>query len=175
MVKIQYIETTKLIPLANNPRTIQPEKMEQLERSIIDNPDFFEVRPIICSNRTGKLVIIAENQRHAAALKLGIEKVPVAILELTEQKEKEISLRDNINQGEWDLDILREWDIDFEDFGFDFELTQDVKFKPKKQVLTDFNRSHVLISYHPSMHLSVQSVISKLSEIPGIEIERGSN
>jgi DNA modification methylase len=98
--------------LEHNPRTINKHQFEVLKKSIADNPDYFAARPIICSDRTGELVIIAGNQRYKAARALKLEKVPVHILSsLTDQREKEIIIRDNVENGEWNMDVLaNEWD-----------------------------------------------------------------
>ena len=55
--KVEYIDINKLTLLENNPRQISKENFEKLKKSIKDNPDYFEARPIICSDRTEKLVI----------------------------------------------------------------------------------------------------------------------
>lgn len=111
---VQYKRLEELVELEGNPRTITKDKMNKLVQSIKDNPDYFEARPIICSDRTGKLVILAGNQRHRAAKIAGIEEVPTIVLSgLSEEKEKEIIIRDNVELGDWDMDILaNEWDID---------------------------------------------------------------
>lgn len=107
-------DITSLIKLEGNPRIIKDRQFESLCKSIKDNPDYFEARPLILSNRTGELVIIAGNQRYEAAKHLNLKKVPTYLIEgLTEEREREIIIRDNVNNGEWDHDILaNEWDID---------------------------------------------------------------
>lgn len=74
--KIIYCELKDLTKLKNNPRTIKKDDMERLKKSIKDNPDYFESRPIILSNRTGELVILAGNQRYEAAKALKMDEVP---------------------------------------------------------------------------------------------------
>lgn len=105
--KVEYKSVDEIYQLENNPRTITKEKMDILVQSIKDNPDYFEARPIICSDRTGKLIILAGNQRARAAVLAGLEEVPVIILHgLSEEKEHEIIIRDNVELGDWDMDIL---------------------------------------------------------------------
>lgn len=110
--QVQYYEIGGLSLLENNPRTITNKQMETLKQSIKDNPDYFEARPLILSNRTGKLVILAGNQRYRAAKELGLQSVPCVLLDgIDEAKEKEIIIRDNVSNGAWDFDILaNEWD-----------------------------------------------------------------
>ena len=84
--------------------------------------DHFYARPCIVSTRTGEHIIIAGNTRYQAAKDLGWKEVPVVILtDLTEEQEKEIIIRDNVSNGEWDWEKLaNEWDtIKLTDFGID--------------------------------------------------------
>lgn len=107
-------KVTDLITLNNNPRTISKDSFAKLKQSIQDNPDYFKARPLILSDRTGDLVIIAGNQRYRVALELGLKTVPTFLLTgLDEQREKEIIIRDNVNNGDWDYEVLaNEFDID---------------------------------------------------------------
>jgi DNA modification methylase len=132
---MEYIELSKLKKLPNNPRVIKDKQFKTLVKSIQDNPDYFEARPIICSDRTGELVIIAGNQRYEAARSLKLKKAPVHILTgLTEDREKEIIIRDNISNGsfdwdllanEWDQEKLIEWGVEIPDFAFKQEAVED--------------------------------------------------
>ena len=89
--KIIYRQLANLKKLENNPRTITKKDMDRLKKSVAENPDYFEARPIILSDRTGELVIIAGNQRYEAAKALKMDKVPTFLLSgLTEDREKEI-------------------------------------------------------------------------------------
>lgn len=110
-MEIIYRDITTIRKAENNPRTISEEQLLKLQKSIQDNPDYFEARPIILSDRTGELIIIAGNQRYEACLQLGIKEVPTVIIpNLTEDREREIIIRDNVNNGEWDMARLFEWD-----------------------------------------------------------------
>lgn len=110
-MEVIYRKIESLNKLDNNPRTIAPEDMERLKESIRNNPDYLEAHPIVLSDRTGELVIIDGNQRYEACLQLGYDKVPTALLHgLTEEREREIIIRANVNNGKWDLSKLFEWD-----------------------------------------------------------------
>lgn len=128
--------------LGNNPRKISERDFEILCKSITDNPEYFEARPLILSNRTGELVVIAGNQRYKAAEYLGLKEVPTYLMEnLTEDKEREIIIRDNVSNGKWDFDILaNEWDTqELEDWGlsgFPFEIEEEQKEQEDKQIET---------------------------------------
>ena len=110
-MELIYRKIEDLKKLENNPRTITEEQLSKLKESIERNPDYFEARPLILSNRTGELVIIAGNQRYDACVQLEMKEVPTVLIEgLTEEREHEIIIRDNVNNGEWDVTKLMEWD-----------------------------------------------------------------
>lgn len=105
--QVEYRALSEIKPLDNNPRYIKTDDFERLCASVQNNADYFECRPIILSDRTGELVIIAGNQRYKAAQEVGLKEVPTILLHgLTEAKEKEIVIRDNVQNGKWDYDIL---------------------------------------------------------------------
>jgi len=108
---MQYRKLKDLKKLEGNPRIIRDKQFQNLVASIKENPKFFEARPLILSDRTESLVIIAGNQRYEAAKAAGLKEAPTYLMEgLTEAKEKEITIRDNTQQGEWDMDLLSTWD-----------------------------------------------------------------
>lgn len=104
--QIEMRRVCDLVLLDNNPRKITKAKLKELEDSIRTN-GFWMHRPIALSDRTGKLVILAGNQRFKAAKKIGLKEVPTLLYHNpTEEEEVEIITRDNISNGEWDFDIL---------------------------------------------------------------------
>jgi site-specific DNA-methyltransferase (adenine-specific) len=143
--QIEYRKLTELTKLPGNPRTIKKKDMDTLKQSVKDNPDYFEARPLILSNRTGELVILAGNQRYEAAKALGMDKVPTMLLEgLTEEREREIIIRDNISNGDWDMDELANaWsDLPLDEWGLEIgalagadetEIVEDEAPEPPKE------------------------------------------
>lgn len=122
MPEIIYRPINSIKPLANNPRQITAVDFERLCKSVENNPDYFEARPLILSDRTGELVIIAGNMRHKAAKKLKLKEVPTILLPgLSEEREREIIIRDNVNNGSFDWDSLaNEWsDLPLSEWGVD--------------------------------------------------------
>lgn len=122
---VQYRPISEIKELPNNPRTISKEDFDRLKVSIIDNPEYFEGRPLILSNRTGELVVLAGNQRLRAAKAVGLKEVPTIVLpNLTEEKEKEIIIRDNVSNGRWDMELLaNDFDLqDLADWGVDVNI-----------------------------------------------------
>lgn len=115
-----YRKLIELTKLDKNPRTIKQNDMKKLVQSIKTNPDYFEARPLILSNRTGKLVILGGNQRYEAAKIAGLKEVPTHLIEnLTPEREREIIIRDNVANGDWDWDTLaNEWEAqELDDWG----------------------------------------------------------
>lgn len=112
--QVEYRPIKDLKELPGNPRIIKKDQFEKLKQSLKDNADYFEARPIILSDRTGELVILAGNQRYKAAKAIGMTEVPTILLpNLSEEREKEIIIRDNVENGDWDWDALfNEWDTD---------------------------------------------------------------
>jgi site-specific DNA-methyltransferase (adenine-specific) len=135
--QVIYRKLDELKELPGNPRTIRKDQFEKLKQSLTNNADYFEARPIILSNRTGELVILAGNQRYKASKSLGMESVPTILLEgLTEEREREIIIRDNVENGDWDMDMLaNEWDAgQLQDWGVELpeleSITEIVEDEP---------------------------------------------
>jgi ParB-like chromosome segregation protein Spo0J len=141
MAEIIYRQISELHPHDRNPRKIQDDDFTALCKSIRENPEYFQARPIILSERTGKPVIIAGNMRFRAAKEIGLEMVPTfTIPNLTKKKENEIMVRDNVSNGRWDYDILaNEFEVDdLTDWGvdlgkFDYQLPGMDPEPPKKK------------------------------------------
>jgi DNA modification methylase len=124
--KIEYLPINEVHLNEKNPRLIKDENFKRLVKSLQETPELFRARPLLCSDRTGRLVILGGNMRYLAAKELKYTEVPVIIMKkLTEEKEKPIIIRDNGTFGEWDFSILAsEWsDLPLEDFGV--ELPKD--------------------------------------------------
>ncbi|MFA6105345.1 MAG: DNA methyltransferase [Patescibacteria group bacterium] len=109
-----------------NPRKHSKEQSDQLKKSI---ERFGLVDPIICNNAPErKNIIVGGHFRAEVAKELGLTTVPVVYVCITEiQKEQELSVRLNKNTGEFDLDLLAEFDEAFlADVGFDSEEIDDI-------------------------------------------------
>lgn len=109
--EVPFIQRTfrleKLKPWKNNPRTITDEELNKLKDSIQRKPYFINARPIVVSDRTGELVVIAGNQRLKALKELGWSEAPCIVFHCeTEEEEADIALTDNHNNGEWDVEAL---------------------------------------------------------------------
>lgn len=145
---MEYRKLTLLKELPGNPRVIKKKQFDILCKSIQDNKEYFEARPLILSDRTGELIIIAGNQRFKAAKELKVKEVPTYLLTgLSEEKEREITIRDNINNGEWEWEQLaNEWDQDkLLDWGLDipnFAMSLQDQIFSEKEIDGEIETSH---------------------------------
>lgn len=105
----EYVPIEWLRPNSKNPRKITEESLVRLMNSIQENPDYFEVRPIVVSRQEdGYLLILGGHQRYLAGLKLGLTELPVSIMDgLSPDREDEILLLDNHSSGSYDVNKLK--------------------------------------------------------------------
>ena len=109
-----------------NPRKHSKDQTEQLKKLI---KSFGMVDPVICNSAPErKNIIIGGHFRNEIAKELGFQTVPVVYVNIPDlAKEKELNLRLNKNTGEFDLDLLAEFDESFlADIGFDSEELDDI-------------------------------------------------
>ncbi len=109
----------------NNPRLIKDDKFKKLVQSIKDFPEMLEIRPIVLNKDN---VILGGNMRFKACKEAGLKDVPVKIVELTQEQEREFIIKDNTSGGEWDWDMLaNEWDnAELNEWGLDVWETKDI-------------------------------------------------
>src|SRR3990167_6125529 len=98
-----------LISADYNPRKWDEKALNDLSASI---KKFGLVDPALVNGATNrKNIVIGGHMRSAAAKALGITEMPVVYLNIPDlEKEKELNLRLNKNQGEWNLELLAEFD-----------------------------------------------------------------
>lgn len=125
--EIKMIPIELIQPYGKNPR-YNDEAVEYVKNSI---QQFGFAQPIVVDKNA---VIIAGHTRHKASKALGLEKVPVIVLDdLTEEEANAYRLADNkvAEFAEWDfglldeeLNELAETNINMEDFGFFDEINK---------------------------------------------------
>jgi len=125
-LNIVYVPISELKAATYNPRKWSKEQMGQLKESL---RRFGCADPIIvngASNR--KNIVIGGHFRIKAAKEIGMDKLPVVYLNIAEEKkEKELNIRLNKNTGEFDLELLSEFDETFlSDIGFSSEELDDI-------------------------------------------------
>ncbi|MFC1625878.1 site-specific DNA-methyltransferase [Patescibacteria group bacterium] len=146
VTKLQIVEVdvSKLISSDYNPRRWNQESVVALTESI---EKFGLIDPIIvnsASNRSN--VVIGGHFRLKVAKDLGHKEIPVVYLNIPDvEKEKELNLRLNKNTGDWDYDLLSQFDENFLsglgfsseelDSIFDIEIPEDFNLKKELEKL----------------------------------------
>jgi len=120
-LQIIYLPINKLKPAPYNPRKWDKETVEQLKECI---DRFGLVDPFVVNSAPEREnIIIGGNLRWATVKEMGFETVPVVYVNIPDlEKEKELNIRLNKNQGEFDLELLAQFDESFlADIGFNSE------------------------------------------------------
>lgn len=108
-LNISYVPTTSLHHPEKNPRTWSKEARQQLRESIERHG---VVDPLVVNDAPKrKGVIIGGNFRFEVLKEMGFKTVPVVRINIPDvKKEAELIIRLNKNTGDWDIDLLAEYD-----------------------------------------------------------------
>jgi len=120
-LQIQTVKISDLNPAPYNPRKWSEEAIAQLTDSV---RQFGMVDPLLVNGAEGRRnIVIGGHFRLKVAKDLGITELPVVYVAIPElEREKELNLRLNKNLGEWDIDLLKEFDeAILSDIGFSSE------------------------------------------------------
>jgi DNA modification methylase len=138
-VKISQIKSNP-----NNPRLIKDDKFYKLVKSLEEDPDFCNVRPVVCNT---DMIVLGGNMRLKAAKELGWKEIPCEIVDWSEEKQRAFTIKDNVGYGEWDWDMLanewdaeqlNEWGLDVPDFKAEvLEAEEDDYEAPEGGIETD--------------------------------------
>lgn len=111
---IQWVEETRrlkdLKPFERNPRTITDAQFDKLVQSIVQDGYHSRIKVTL----DGRM--IGGHQRLKAMTKLGFDEIKVLVpdREIDDETFKRICLRDNHNNGVWDMDILSsDYELEF--------------------------------------------------------------
>ena len=141
-LKIEYIDINTIKPSEYNPRTWNDDQKKQLKESIFH---FGIVDPLLVNSaKERENIIIGGHFRLKVLKELFYKEVPVVFLNIPNiEKEKELNIRLNKNQGEFDLDLLAEFDESFlKDIGFSSEELDSVF--PTEDESEQFDLEHEL-------------------------------
>ena len=97
------LPTALLKPWPENPRTISEARLTDLKRSLVEDREMLEARPLIALPDG---TVILGNQRLQIALELDWKTIPVITVDLTPERARLWALRDNNSYGEWDEPAL---------------------------------------------------------------------
>lgn len=118
-MKIVEKNVADLIPANYNPREITKKQYAEIKESI---DKFGLVDPLIVNiHPDRKNILVGGHQRLQVIKDMGSKTVPCVEVNLNEEKEKELNVRLNKNQGQWNFDNLANFfDVDsLVDWGFD--------------------------------------------------------
>lgn len=142
-LQIKQIPVTELKPSTYNPRIWSEETTRQLTESI---RQFGLVDPLLVNGaKERKNIVIGGHFRLKVAQDLGYTDVPVVYVDIPDEtREKELNLRLNKALGDWDYDLLAEFDQSLlADVGFsseeldqifDLELDEPEQFDLQKEL-----------------------------------------
>ncbi|QDP49296.1 MAG: hypothetical protein Unbinned3065contig1007_10 [Prokaryotic dsDNA virus sp.] len=121
----QKIKLYKIKGNPKNPRIIKDDKFKKLVKSIKEFPEMLEKRPIVVDEN---LMVLGGNMRLRASKDAGLKEVWIDIAEgWTQEQKDEFVVKDNVNFGEWEWDILaNEWDsVQLAEWGLDVWQNED--------------------------------------------------
>lgn len=101
--------------LPKNPRQWTQDDIDRTAKSIAEDYDFLEDRPLLAVPHDGRFVVFAGNLRMTAARQGKVDSVPVIVYTVEDDADEQTILRramkDNGSFGAWDWDALaNEWD-----------------------------------------------------------------
>lgn len=115
MIKMSDIQPNRgqIEGLAKNPRLIKDGKFRKLVASIEEHPEMTAMRELLVYPFEGKYVIIGGNMRYKAMKELGVKNAPCKVIpeETSVEQLQAYTLKDNSGFGEWDFELLKDWDV----------------------------------------------------------------
>ena len=125
-IKVQYVPINQLKPASYNPRKWDNAATTQLRDSI---RRFGLVDPFIVNSAPNRRnIIIGGHFRWTIAKEMGVKTIPVVYVNIPDiEREKELNIRLNKNTGDWDWNLLANFDETFlSDVGFSSEDLDEV-------------------------------------------------
>ena len=120
-IKIEYLPINQLKLCEYNPRKISEKDFNDLIKSL---SKFGTVDPLIINSDKQRYgTVVGGNQRLLALKKLGYSEIPVVKINIPDiNLEKELNIRLNRNQGEFEWKLLADFDEEFlSEIGFSSE------------------------------------------------------
>jgi len=117
-MKIETVKISEVKLNPNNPRLIKDDNFKKLVKSVIDFPEMLNIRPIVVND---DMVILGGNMRFKACKEAGLKEIPIIkASNLSAEKQREFLIKDNVSGGEWDFDLLKEWDtLELQEWGLE--------------------------------------------------------
>lgn len=124
-LQVQQVKIRELKPSEYNPRKWSEDQLQKLRESL---EKFGVVDPLIVNSHPSRTnIVIGGNMRLKVLKDMKYTEVPAVYLNLDEAKERDLNVRLNKTGGEFDLDLLKDFDESLlEDIGFNSEELDDI-------------------------------------------------
>lgn len=184
-----------------NPRLIKDAKADKLLQSLLSFPQMLSLRPIVVDasnialggnmrlSTIKRIVDLTPDEFNAWISKSGVaedaavlwqqvretKKIPdkwvLKAADLTEDQQREFTIKDNVSGGEWDWDILaNEWDAaDLGDWGLEVWQQSDTDYSDKnKEINVDEYGDEMIIKlkYTEEEYNQVREGLAKVAQTP---------
>lgn len=163
----EYLPVNSIIPndgqiegLPKNPRFIRDKKYLELLASMREDPEMLELKELWVIPFDGKYIAFSGNMRHRAAKSIGIKHIPCKVVpaETPAKKLRGWAIKDNIEKGEWDYDMLaNEWEhTELEEWGaavpewandLDYDMLEDPQVDSIAEEMQSNVRSAIQIEF----------------------------
>lgn len=102
-MNLKKVKVSDLKPAVNNPRVIRDHKYKELVRSLKESPELLDVFHLVVDE---DMNVLGGNQRLKALKEAKVKEINVVVREWDKDKDDEFMVKDNVNYGTWDWDIL---------------------------------------------------------------------
>lgn len=180
------VKLDELHESAENPRVIEPERLEALKKALNTDPGMLEARPVIA---TPEGEVVAGNMRLRAAKALGWSSIETFVIDLDPERKREWMMRDNNPYGEYVpdqvarlIELHQEGGGDSTLLGFTDENVRDMleSLKEGEAIIPDAEEPdepeldhEVMIEVyctHEAFNDGVKPLIDDLARIDGVEV-----
>lgn len=166
-MKTEKIAISKIKLNPNNPRLIKDDKFAKLVQSIKDFPEMLEIRPIVVND---DMIILGGNMRFKACKEAGLKEVSIIkVSGLSAEKQREFLIKDNVSGGEWDWQLLNDWDsLELESWGLDVsKFNTDYSDKNEEIDIDSLDTEMVIkLKYTEEEYNLVKEQLSKIASTP---------
>jgi len=166
-MKIEKIKIEKISVNPNNPRVCKDDKFKKLVQSIKDFPEMLEIRPIVVND---DMIILGGNMRFKACKEAGLKEVSIIkVSGLSAEKQREFLIKDNVSGGEWDWQLLNDWDsLELESWGLDVsKFDTDYSDKNEEIDIDSLDTEMVIkLKYTEEEYNLVKEQLSKIASTP---------
>lgn len=142
---VQLYPNTGQIPgVPKNHMTITEKGEKDLDNSLKEDPEFLFANPLTVVPYAGAYVVVAGNQRRNRGTLMGFTEFPCDVLNplISPEKLKRFILKDNINYGVVDWDVLaNEWEMEIEELQHIGMYLPDIEIPDEPEAAPDPNSS----------------------------------